>query len=56
MSSVYWLEVKTEIRFFKNLLVFRNVSRKNAGEYICHASNACGNDSKSGILTVHCKS
>ncbi|XP_015775157.1 PREDICTED: immunoglobulin superfamily member 10-like isoform X6 [Acropora digitifera] len=53
MSSVYWLEVKTGIRFFENPLVFSNVSRKNAGEYICHASNACGNDSKTGILTVH---
>ncbi|XP_015775159.1 PREDICTED: hemicentin-2-like isoform X8 [Acropora digitifera] len=53
MSSVDWLEVKTGIRFFENPLAFSNVSRKQAGEYICHASNACGNDSKSGILTVN---
>ena len=56
MSSVYWLEVKTGIRFFENPLTFGNVSRKQAGEYICHANNTCGNDSKSGLLTVKCKS
>ena len=56
MSSVYWLEVKTGIRVFENPLAFSNVSREQAGEYICHASNACGNYSKSGILTVNCKS
>ena len=56
MSSVYWLEVKTGIRLFENPLAFSNVSREQSGEYICRASNACGNDSKSGILTVNCKS
>ena len=56
MPNVSWLEVKTGIRFLENPLVFSNVSRKQAGEYICHASNPCGNDSKSGILTVNCKS
>ena len=56
MSNVSWLEVKTGIRFFENPLAFSNVSRKQAGEYLCNASNPCGNDSKSGILTVNCKS
>ena len=56
MPNVSWLEVKTGIRFLENPLVFSNVSRKQAGEYIRHASNPCGNDSKSGILTVNCKS
>ena len=56
MSSVHWFEVKTGSRFFENPLAFSNVSRKQAGEYICSASNACGSYSKSGILTVNCKS
>ena len=56
MPSVHWLEVKTGIRFFENPLVLSNVSRKQAGEYICSASDSCGNDSKSAILTVNCKS
>ena len=55
MSSVSWLEAKTGIRFFGNMLAFSNVSRKQAGEYICKANNICGNDSKSRILTVNCK-
>ena len=55
MPSVSWLEVKTGNHFFENPLVFANVGRKQAGEYICHASNACGNDSKIGILSVNCK-
>ncbi|XP_067026451.1 uncharacterized protein [Acropora muricata] len=53
MPSVSWLEVKTGNRFFENSLVFANVSRKQAGEYICEATNPCGNDSKEGILTVN---
>ncbi|XP_074634266.1 neuronal growth regulator 1-like [Acropora palmata] len=53
MSSVYWLALKTGIRLFENPLAFSNVSREQSGEYICRASNACGNDSKSGILTVN---
>ena len=55
MPSVSWLEVKTGNHFSQNPFVFANVSRKQAGEYICHARNPCGNDSKSGILTVICK-
>ncbi|XP_074634404.1 hemicentin-1-like isoform X2 [Acropora palmata] len=53
MPSVSWEEVKTGSRFYENPLVFTNVSRKQAGEYICHASNACGNDSMKGILSVN---
>ncbi|XP_015760644.1 PREDICTED: hemicentin-1-like isoform X4 [Acropora digitifera] len=52
MPSISWLEVKTGNHFSQNPFVFANVSRKQAGEYICHARNPCGNDSKSGILTV----
>ncbi|XP_067033410.1 hemicentin-1-like isoform X2 [Acropora muricata] len=53
MPSVSWVEVKTGSRFSENPLVFTNVSRKQAGEYICHASNPCGNDSMKGILSVN---
>ena len=55
LPSVSWLEVKTGNRFFGNSPVFANVSRKQAGEYICEATNPCGNDSKIGILSVNCK-
>jgi len=55
MPSVYWLEVKTGTRFFENPLALTNVSRNQSGEYICQGSNPCGNDSKSGTLTVNCE-
>ena len=55
MPSVSWLEVKTGIHSFENPFVFANVSRKQAGKYICEATNPCGNDSKEGILIVNCK-
>ena len=55
MPSVSWFEVKTGNRFSENPLVFANVSRQQAGEYICEATNPCGNDSKKGILIVNCK-
>ena len=55
MPSVSWLEVKTGNRFSENPLVRANVSRKEAGGYICQATNLCRNDSKEGILTVNCK-
>ena len=55
MPSVSWLEVKTRNHFSGNPLVFANVSRKQAGEYICQANNLCGNDSEKGILSVNCK-
>ncbi|XP_074634419.1 uncharacterized protein LOC141892971 isoform X2 [Acropora palmata] len=53
MPSVSWLEVKTGTRFFENPLALTNVSRNQSGEYICQGSNPCGNDSKSGTLTVN---
>ena len=53
--SVTWLEDKTSTRFFENPLPLINVRRNQAGDYICEAYNTCGNDSKSGILTVNCK-
>ncbi|XP_067056801.1 hemicentin-1-like isoform X2 [Acropora muricata] len=53
MPSVSWLEVKTGTHFFRNPLALTNVSRNQSGEYICQASNPCGNISKSGILTVN---
>ena len=55
MPSVSWLEVKTGTRFFENPLALTNVSRNQSGEYICQGSNPCGNDSKSGTLTVNCE-
>ena len=56
MPSVSWLEVKTGNRSSENPLVFTNVSRKQAGYYICEATNPCGSDFKTVILSVNCKS
>ena len=55
LPSVSWFEVKTGNRFFDNPVVFTNVSRKQAGEYLCETNNPCGNESKKGILSVKCK-
>ena len=55
MPSVSWVEVKTGNRSSENPLVFTSVSRKQAGEYICEATNPCGNDSKTVTLSVNCK-
>ena len=56
MPSVSWTEVTTGYRTEGNIRVLVNVSRSDAGEYKCEASNFCGNDSKSTFVIVNCKS
>ena len=36
-------------------LVFTNISRREAGEYRCEASNECGNASETTTIEVQCK-
>ena len=55
MPSVSWTEVRTRDRTEGNIRVLVNVSRSDAGEYKCEASNFCGNDSKSTFMIVNCK-
>ena len=55
MPSVSWTEVTTGYRTDGNIRVLVNVSRSDAGEYKCEASNFCGNDSKSTFVIVNCK-
>ena len=55
MPSVSWTEVRTSNRTEGNIRSLINVSRSDAGEYKCEASNFCGNDSKSTFLIVNCK-
>ena len=55
MPSVSWTEVRTGDRTDGEILVLVNVSKSDAGEYKCEASNFCGNDSKSTFVIVNCK-
>ena len=55
MPSVSWTEVRTGDRTDGEILVLFNVSKSDAGEYKCEASNFCGNDSKSTFVIVNCK-
>ena len=55
MPSVSWTKVRTGDHTEGNIRALVNVSRSDAGEYKCEASNFCGNDSKSTFLIVNCK-
>ena len=55
VPSVSWTAVTTGSRSQGNIRELTDISRNDAGEYKCEASNVCGNDGKSLFLTVHCK-
>ena len=55
VPSVSWTAVKTGSQSQGNIRELTNISRNDAGEYKCEASNVCGNDSKSLFLNVQCK-
>ena len=55
MLSVSWTEVRTGDRTEGNTRALVNISRNDAGEYKCEASNFCGNDSNSTFVIVNCK-
>ena len=52
---VSWIKVVGGEHFNESELVFTNVSRSQAGEYRCEASNECGNASETARIFVQCK-
>jgi len=55
LPTVSWVKVSSGERFNGKELVFTNISRNEAGEYRCEASNECGNASESANIDVQCK-
>ena len=53
--TVTWTEVSSRSQSSGVVRYLTNISRKNAGEYKCEATNYCGNSSASTFLTVLCK-
>ena len=52
---VSWFKANGQ-RIDASELVLRNISRSEAGEYRCEASNECGNASGTTTIDVQCKS
>ena len=52
---VSWVRISTGERFDVSVLQLRNVSRSEARDYRCEASNECGNASKAQNIDVQCK-
>ena len=51
---VSWVRISTGERFV-SVLQLRNVSRNEARDYRCEASNECGNASEAQNIDVQCK-
>ena len=54
-QTVTWTEVRSSNQSKGVMHYFTNISRNNAGEYKCEATNDCGDSSASTFLTVLCK-
>ena len=52
---VTWIKVGGDMTVNGSELVFTNISRSEAGEYRCNASNECGNASETTTIEVQCK-
>ena len=52
---VSWIKVGDDVSTSGSELVFTNISRTQAGEYMCEASNLCGNASETASIEVQCK-
>ena len=52
---VSWINVRSANRTAGNVLEFDNISRHEAGEYICEARNPCRNATESATINVQCK-
>ena len=52
---VTWIKVGGDMTINRSELVFTNISRTQAGEYRCEASNECGNASETARIFVQCK-
>ena len=53
--TVTWTEVSSRNQSSGVMRYLTNISRNNAGEYKCEATNDCGSSSASTFLTVLCK-
>ena len=53
--SVTWTEVKTGNRSMGIIREFTRINRNQSGEYMCEASNVCGNDMAKTFVIVQCK-
>ncbi|XP_068685505.1 hemicentin-1-like isoform X2 [Montipora foliosa] len=49
---VSWVNVRNDSRTHGKTLAFENITRHQAGEYRCEASNPCGNDTESATIDV----
>ena len=52
---VSWVKISTSQRFDVSVLQLTNVSRSEARDYRCEASNECGNASEAQNIDVQCK-
>ena len=52
---VSWVRISTSQRFDVSVLQLTNVSRSEARDYRCEASNECGNASEAQNIDVQCK-
>ena len=52
---VSWVNVRNDQRTPGKNLAFENITRYQAGEYRCEATNSCGNDTESVTIDVQCK-
>ena len=55
VPSVSWIKVSSDEQWVGKILNFTSISRNDTGNYICEASNRCGNDSKTVSINVFCK-
>ena len=53
--TVYWVKTSYAGRFNETELVFTNISRSEAGEYTCVASNLCNTSTELAEVDVLCK-
>ena len=55
VPTVYWVKTSNGDRFNVTELVFTNISRSDAGEYTCVASNPCNTSTELAEVDVLCK-
>ena len=53
--TVFWINVASGQRTNSSVLEFTNISRREAGEYRCEASNDCGSAVEAVNVTVQCE-
>ena len=53
--TVYWGKTSNGGRFHETELVFTNISRSEAGDYKCVASNPCNTTTELADVDVQCK-